>query len=86
MTYVVTKLSIGSFPIEEAMRVGSGYPRNAFVTALSAADLGLADRQQVPADFPERVVGSLLAVIVSAYDDETYLAWDQLNQLNRNSR
>lgn len=58
------------------MRVGSGYPRNAFVVTRSADELGLADRQQAPDDFPNRVAESLSAVIVSVFDDESYLVWD----------
>ncbi len=64
--------------VREVMGVGSGYPRNAFVTMRSAADLGLSDRQQAPESFPIQVAESLLATIVSIYDNESYLVWDSL--------
>lgn len=71
-------LEAGSGPdaVKAILNVGSGYPRNAFVVGQSAAELGLADRQQVPEDFPGQVAKSLLAVIVSIFDDESYLVWD----------
>jgi hypothetical protein len=64
-----------SAALEEIQGVGSGYPRNMFVSARSAAELGLADRQQVPEDFPARVERSLLAVILAIFDAESYLVW-----------
>jgi hypothetical protein len=60
----------------EAIRRGaSGYPRNAFVVLRSGADLGLVDRCTLPKDFAGQVAGALLAVIVAAFDDESYLIW-----------
>jgi hypothetical protein len=60
---------------KEVMRVGSGYPRNAFVTTRSAAELGFIHGRQAPEKFPQQVAESLLAVIVSIFDDESYLVW-----------
>jgi hypothetical protein len=53
----------------------SGYPRNAFVVAKSCAELRLADRAQVDENLPDVIVESLLAVVVSAYDAESFLVW-----------
>ena len=65
----------GASAFKEVMYVGSGYPRNAFVTSRSASELGLANATQVPNDFPRRVAESLIAVIISIFDDESYLVW-----------
>lgn len=54
----------------------SGYPLNGFVTTRSSMDLGLADRQQVPAGLSARVAESLVAVICSAFDAESFVVWD----------
>lgn len=67
----------GTAAVEEVRGVGSGYPSNMFVSTHSARDLGLADRQQVPDEFPLQVANSLLAVIVSIFDDESYLVWEK---------
>jgi len=56
---------------------GSGdYPTNAFVTLASADELTLVEGADVVSDIAGRVVGSLLAVIVAAYDAETYIIWE----------
>lgn len=56
---------------------GSGdYPTNAFVTSASAEELGLMDGADLDSSIAGRVVGSLLAVIVAAYDAETYIIWE----------
>lgn len=67
----------GAAAVEEVRGVGSGYPRNMFVSSRSERGLGLADRQQVPDEFPRQVACSLLAVIVSIFDDEPYLVWEK---------
>jgi hypothetical protein len=54
----------------------SGYPRNAFVVAKSCAELGLADRQELDDTFADSVAKSLLAVLVAAYDAESFLLWE----------
>ncbi len=53
-----------------------GYPLNAFITIKSAAELELVDRQQVPNNFLGEVAKSLMAVIVAAFDAETFMVWD----------
>ncbi|HEY5261369.1 MAG TPA: hypothetical protein VIJ33_04610 [Solirubrobacteraceae bacterium] len=54
---------------------GSGkYPLNAFVT--SASELGLVDGADLDSDIAGSVVGSLVAVVVAAYDAETYIIWE----------
>jgi GR25 family glycosyltransferase involved in LPS biosynthesis len=53
-----------------------GYPTNAFVTSASAGELGLVDGADLDSDIAGRVVGSLMAVVVAAYDNETYIIWE----------
>jgi hypothetical protein len=56
---------------------GSGdYPTNAFVTSVSAQELGLVDGANLDHDIAGPVIGSLMAVIVAAYDAETYIIWE----------
>jgi hypothetical protein len=57
-------------------RGSHGYPRNSFVTSASAEELGLVDGADLGADIAGRVVGSLVALIVGAYDDETFIIWE----------
>jgi hypothetical protein len=57
-------------------RGSGGYPTNAFVTSASADELGLMDGADLDHDVGGVVVGSLVAVIVAAYDDETYIIWE----------
>lgn len=52
-----------------------GYPLNAFVVMQSSAQLGLVDGQPAPADFAKNVADSLLAVVVSAFDAESFMTW-----------
>ncbi len=66
----------GMEEVSITVRRGShGYPLNAFVTSASARELGLVDGMDLDADIAGAVVGSLVAVIVAAYDDETYIIW-----------
>jgi hypothetical protein len=60
-------------------RGASGYPLNAFVSTMSAGDLGLVDGEDAPEGFANKVARSLLAVVVSVFDDETFLIWDTVN-------
>lgn len=53
-----------------------GYPTNAFVTSASAEELGLVDGADLDSDIAGPVVGSLMAMIVAAYDNETYIIWE----------
>jgi hypothetical protein len=57
-------------------RGSGGYPTNAFVTSASAEELGLVDGADLDPDIAGPVIGSLVAVIVAAYDDETYIIWE----------
>jgi hypothetical protein len=60
-----------------AVTRGSGdYPTNAFVTSVSAEKLRLVDGADLDSSICGRVVGSLSAVIVAAYDAETYIIWE----------
>jgi hypothetical protein len=60
-----------------AVDSGSGdYPTNAFVTSVSAKELGLGDDADLDHDIAGPVIGSLMAVIVAAYDAETYIVWE----------
>jgi hypothetical protein len=57
-------------------RGSHGYPLNAFVTSMPASELGLVDGADLDSDIASAVVGSFVAVIVAAYDDETFLIWE----------
>lgn len=57
-------------------RGSGGYPTNAFVTSASAEELGLVDGADVSHDLGAPVIGSLMAVIVAAYDNETFIIWE----------
>ncbi len=57
-------------------RGSGGYPTNAFVTSTSAEELGLVDGADLDHDIASPVIESLMAVIVAAYDDETYIIWE----------
>jgi hypothetical protein len=57
-------------------RGSGGYPTNAFVTSASAEELGLVDGADLDPDIAGPVVGALMAVIVAAYDNETYIIWE----------
>lgn len=61
----------------KVIRAGGGYPTNAFVVSTPASVLGLGDRREVPATFPEAVGASVEAVVVSVHDAESYLIWER---------
>jgi hypothetical protein len=68
--------AVDSSRIAEAITRGaSGYPTNAFLLARSSTDLGLVDRQDAPKSLAHEVVSSLVAIVVSAFDDESFLIW-----------
>lgn len=55
-------------------RGSSGYPLNAFVSRLPALDLGLARGHQLSAEEIDVIVDSILAIVVSVFDAEAYVA------------
>jgi hypothetical protein len=57
-------------------RGSHGYPTNAFVTSASEQQLGLVDGADLYHGIAGPVVGALVAVIVAAYDNETFLIWE----------
>jgi hypothetical protein len=57
-------------------RGSHGYPLNAFVTFAKEDELGLVDGADLDADIANSVVRSLAALIVTAYDAETFLIWE----------
>ncbi len=60
-----------------AVHRGSGdYPTNAFVASASAEELGFAGGADLDPSIAGRVVGSLMAVVVAAYDAETFIIWE----------
>ncbi len=65
----------GTQCVDVINRGASGYPLNAFVSGKSSSALGLMDRQQVPQNLANEVAESLLAVIVAAFDAETFMVW-----------
>lgn len=62
----VTALNLGA----------SGYPLNAFVTSTNATELGLLDGTDVSSDIVSTMIGSLMAVIVGAYDGVSFVIWE----------
>jgi hypothetical protein len=61
--------------IRTIAETSSGYPLNAFVTARSPSDLGLVDGQSAPVGFAGVLLDSLCALIVSAFDAESFAIW-----------
>jgi hypothetical protein len=57
-------------------RGSHGYPLNAFVTSASASELGLVNGVNLDSDIAGGVIESLVAVVVAAYDAETYIIWE----------
>jgi hypothetical protein len=72
------KSGASNVAVEAISKGASGYPLNAFVSSKSAAGLGLVDREQVPEGLASAVAESLLAVIVAAFDAETFMVWSRL--------
>lgn len=68
-------LGTGVVATEIISRGAFGYPLNAFVSTESAANLGLVASQSIPENSMDTPSGSLLAVIVAAFDAESYLIW-----------
>jgi hypothetical protein len=59
-----------------ALRTGSsGYPLNAFVTTRTADALGLIDHTALEESGIDKICEALIAVIVSAFDAESFLIW-----------
>jgi hypothetical protein len=70
-------LASGTDDAVVAVDRGSGdYPTNAFVSSSTADELGLVDGADLEPVIAGRVVGSVMAVIVAAYDAETYIIWE----------
>lgn len=67
---------------ESALKVlqrGShGYPTNAFVSSATVDELGLVEDMKLHPKIADNVADSLVAVIVAAYDAETYLIWEPM--------
>jgi hypothetical protein len=55
-----------------------GYPLNAFVVSEPVSALGLVNGQQAPDDLVPKVAESLLAVIVSAFDGQSFAVWSRV--------
>jgi hypothetical protein len=66
-------------------RGSTGYPTNAFVTSASPEELGLVDGADLDHSLAEAVVASLVAVIVAAYDAETFIVWEPRRRSCRSS-
>lgn len=65
----------GAAAVQTIAEAASGYPRNAFALTQTAADLGLSEGQSLPVDFAAKAAGFLAALVVSAFDDESFLVW-----------
>lgn len=70
----------GDVCVQTILRGAFGYPRNAFVTTCSSSELGLVDQQQAAAELPRLIVQHLVAVIVNAFDSESFLIWVKTDQ------
>jgi len=53
----------------------SGYPLNAFVVTKSSSELGLVDGGDAPGNLAQEVATNLLAIVVAAFDAESFLIW-----------
>lgn len=61
----------------QVLRLGShGYPLNAFVTSAAENELGLTIGADLDPNVGHAVINALMAVIVAAYDAETYMIWE----------
>jgi hypothetical protein len=68
--------SEGSTKAMEVVAWGAtGYPTNAFIVNRSSRDFGLIDRRDAPANLAQEVASSLLAIVVAAFDAESFLLW-----------
>ena len=56
-------------------RGATGHPLNAFVCEDSASDLGLIAEGEVGDEVLKAIVASLIAVVVGAFDTESFVAW-----------
>jgi hypothetical protein len=61
-------------------RGSHGYPTNAFVTLVAAEELGLVDGADLDHYVASAIVASLAAVIVAAYDADSFLIWEPVSQ------
>jgi hypothetical protein len=70
-------LAVGSGTVAaETVKGGAfGYPLNAFVSTRSPTELGLAEHTQVAAAAALEIANSLTAIVVSAFDAESFLVW-----------
>lgn len=66
----------GAAGVRAIKNSASGYPLNAFVTTLSAVELGLVNCRDIPEGFATQVAETLLAVITSAFDATSFAVWD----------
>lgn len=75
VSWAELKRGRGADAVEGITQGASGYPRNAFVVSKSVDELELVDRQSLSKDIAGKVAGALLAIIVGAFDDESYVIW-----------
>jgi len=69
-------LSEGPTQAMEVVAWGTtGYPTNAFITNRSSRELGLVNLKDAPKNLAEEVASSLSAIVVAAFDAESYLLW-----------
>lgn len=61
--------------VDTVSRGASGYPLNGFLVTRPAVELGLIDAQDVPEHLAQDVVSALIAVVVAAFDAESFLLW-----------
>jgi hypothetical protein len=72
-----SRLADGSTAALDAINVSHDYPLNAFVTSASEEMLDLVHGADLPSGIGTAVAASLVAVIVGAYDAETFIVWER---------
>lgn len=66
----------GGSATSRAIQLGAtGYPLNAFVATSTRNQLGLNKLMPVPRGLPNDIVNSLVAMIFSAFDAESFVVW-----------
>lgn len=66
----------GAEPAVQVLHRGShGYPLNAFIVSATTKELGLVNGADLDSNIGDAIAQALIAVIVAAYDAETFLIW-----------
>ena len=66
----------GEMAVNVIFASSTGYPLNAFVSTESSGALGLVDGTEAPSQLGAEIAQSLLAFVVTAFDEESYVIWE----------